>query len=135
MAKRTSKPAGIHAAYLAGIGPDQRAALERLRAAILAAAPRAEEGVSYGLPAFRLDGKPLAAFSAAKNHCSFYPMSGALVAQHADALAGFDTSKGTIRFTPEKPLPAALVRKIVKARIAEMASEGPYGGRRRRGRG
>jgi uncharacterized protein YdhG (YjbR/CyaY superfamily) len=107
--------------YLASVTAAQRAALERLRKAIQAAAPKAEEGFSYGLPAFRLDGKPLVAFGAAANHCAFYPMSSATVAAHKDDLKDYDTSKGTIRFQPDQPLPAALVRKLVKARIAENA--------------
>jgi uncharacterized protein YdhG (YjbR/CyaY superfamily) len=105
--------------YLAPLSADKRAALERLRKAIRAAAPKAEEYIGYGLAAFRLDGKPLVAFGASAKHCAFYPMSSATVDDHRDALAGYDTSKGTIRFPADKPLPAALVRKLVKARIAE----------------
>jgi uncharacterized protein YdhG (YjbR/CyaY superfamily) len=110
-------------AYLAALPADQRAALQRLRRAIRAAAPRAEECVSYSLPAFRQDGV-LVAYGAAAKHCSFFPMSPAVLAAHAGALRGFETSKGTIRFTPDKPLPAAVVRKIVKARLAENAGRG-----------
>lgn len=105
--------------YLATVGADQRASLEKLRKTIHAAAPKAEECISYGLAAFRLDGKPLVAFGATANHCAFYLMSGSTVAAHADELGGYDTSKGTVRFSAKKPLPAALVRKLVKARIAE----------------
>jgi uncharacterized protein YdhG (YjbR/CyaY superfamily) len=107
-------------AYLASLPPAQRAALEKLRQDIRAAAPLAEEGFSYGLPAFRLDGRPLACFAAAANHCSLYPMSANVIRLHADDLARYETSKGTIRFAAEKPLPATLVRKIVKARMAEL---------------
>mgnify|MGYP006906720972 CR=1 FL=1 len=71
------------------------------------------------LAAFCLDGRPLVAFGAAVNHCAFYPMSGSTVEAHRDALKDYDTSKGAIRFQPDKPLPTALVRKLVKARIAE----------------
>ena len=84
-------------------------------------APDAEEGLSYGLPAFRLKGRPLACFAAATNHCSLYPMSATVVGTLASELAAYATSKGTIRFTPEKPLPSALVRKIIKTRMAELA--------------
>ena len=107
-------------AYLASVAADKREALEKLRAAIRAAAPRAEEGFSYGLPAFRLEGRPLVCFGASANHCSFFPMSPAVIRAHAADLKSYATSKGTIRFSPDKPLPAALVRKLVKARIGEL---------------
>lgn len=112
------KPCSIDE-YLAAVSPDKRAALEKLRRAIQAAAPRAVECISYRLPTFRLDGKLLVAFGAAAHHCALYPMSAATIAAHADALKDYGTSKGTIRFQPDKPLPTALVRKLVKARIAE----------------
>jgi uncharacterized protein YdhG (YjbR/CyaY superfamily) len=105
--------------YLAGLSPEKRAALQKLRLAVRAAAPRAEECISYGMPAFRLDGKLIAGFKAAANHCSYHPMSGETVATLKADLAGYDTSPGTIRFSPRAGLPAALVRKLVKARIAE----------------
>lgn len=108
-----------HADYLAALSEDKRAALEALRKAIRAAAPRAEEYIGYGLAAFRLDGKPLVAVGATAHHCAFYLMSGSTVADHAEALEGYDTSKGTIRFPPDRPLPPALVRRLVQARIAE----------------
>lgn len=110
--------------YLAGVSAPQRTGLERLRRTIKAAVPRAEECISYGLPAFRLDGRPLVLFGAAANHCSFYPGSGATVAAHRKELRNFETSKGAIRFQPDDPLPAALVRKLVKARIAENEKAG-----------
>jgi uncharacterized protein YdhG (YjbR/CyaY superfamily) len=97
---------------------EKRAALETLRKTIRAAAPRAEECISYQIPAFRLNGL-LVAFAAAAKHCSFFPASGRLIAAHKRDLKGYDTSKGTIRFQPNRPLPAALVRRLVKARIAE----------------
>lgn len=105
--------------YLTALNDDQRAALEQLRKTIKAAAPDAEEYVNYGLPAFRLNGKMLVAIGASAKHCAFYPGSATTVAAHEKELKGFDTSKGTIRFQPEKPLPASLVRKLVKERIAE----------------
>ena len=108
-------------AYLAKLPADQRAALEKLRKAIKAAAPKAEEMVSYGLPAFSLNGRRLVCFGATKTHCAFYPMSGETIAAHKKDLAAYDTSTGTIRFRPDTPLPAALVKKLVKARIAENA--------------
>jgi len=105
--------------YLAGVSAKQRAALERLRQTIQAAVPEAEECISYGLAAFRLDGRPLVAFGAGANHCAFYPMSESTVEAHKHELEDYDTSKGTVRFAADKPLPATLVRKLLKARIAE----------------
>ena len=108
--------------YLAPLSNEKRAALEKLRRAIKSAAPRAEECISYDIPAFRLGGKLLVAFGAAANHCAFYP--GALpVKAHKDELKAYNTSKGTIRFQPDDPLPATLVRKLVKTRIAEHAAQ------------
>ena len=104
--------------YLAPLGKERRAALEALRRAIRSAAPRAEECISYGLAAFRQDGM-LVSFGVTATHCAFYLMSGTTVAAHRDELKGYDTSKGTIRFDPAKPIPAALVRRLVRARIAE----------------
>ncbi|MBI3414344.1 MAG: DUF1801 domain-containing protein [Verrucomicrobia bacterium] len=113
-----AKPKSIDE-YLLAVPTDKRAALEKIRKAIRTAAPKAEECISYGMPAFRLNGKLLVAFRVAANHCAFHPMSGSTVDAHKDALKNYDTSKGTIRFQADKPLPAALVRKLVKARIAE----------------
>src|SRR6476620_7217675 len=93
--------------YLAPLSTDKRAALERLRKAVKAAAPQAEECISYGLAAFRLNGKPLVALGATANHCAFYLMSGSTVEAHRDELKKYDTSKGTIRFPANKPLPAS----------------------------
>ncbi len=107
--------------YLAAVSDEQRVALEKLRKTIKSAAPKAEECISYQLAAFRLDGRPLVAFGASASHCAFYPMSGSTVAAHREELEGYQTSKGTIRFQPSKPLPASLVKKLVRARIAELA--------------
>jgi uncharacterized protein YdhG (YjbR/CyaY superfamily) len=106
--------------YLAALPDDQRAALEKLRKTIRAAAPKAEECISYGLAAFRQNGM-LVGFGASAKHLAFYPMNSTTVKAFKDELKGLATSKGTIRFQPDKPLPAALVRKLVKARIAENA--------------
>ena len=116
----TSKPNTIDE-YLAALSDEQRAALETLRKTIRAAAPTAEECISYGLAAFRQNGM-LVGFAAAANHLAFYPMNSTTVKAFKDELKGFETSKGTIRFQPDKPLPAALVRKLVKARLAENAA-------------
>jgi uncharacterized protein YdhG (YjbR/CyaY superfamily) len=105
--------------YLVPLPSEKRAALQWLRRHIKAAAPGAEECISYGIPAFRLDGKLLVHFGAAAKHCALYP--GAVVEAHREALKGYDTSKGTIRFQPDTPLPAALVRTLVKAQAARRA--------------
>ena len=112
-----SKPK-THATYLATLPPAQRAALEKLRQTIKSAAPKADECISYQLCAFRENG-PLVAYGATKNHCAFYLMSGTTLEKFKDNLKPFHTSKGTIRFQPENPLPATLIRKLVKARLAE----------------
>jgi uncharacterized protein YdhG (YjbR/CyaY superfamily) len=103
--------------YLAAVSADKRAALKALRKVIKGAAPEAEECISYGLPAFRLHGKFLLAYGAAANHCAFYP--GSVTQALKDELKNYDPSKGTIRFAANKPLPSALVRKLVKLRIAQ----------------
>ena len=105
--------------YLAAVPEDQRAALERLRATILAAAPEATEAIAWQMPAFKHRGRALVGYAAFKDHCSFFPMSGAVMGRFRDELAPFSTSKGTIRFTVDRPLPKTLVRKLVKARLAE----------------
>lgn len=108
--------------YLAGVTPEQRVAMEKLRKQIRAAAPKATECINYGVAAFDWHGT-LVGFSASKNHLSFIPMTGHTVAAHAEELKGYETSKGAIRFTVEKPLPAALVKKLVKERMAENAAK------------
>ena len=117
--KPGKKPASINE-YLAAVTPEKRAALQRLRKTIRATAPRAEECISYGIPAFRLDGRVLVYFAAAAKHCSFFP--GGLVKDFEDELEGYETSKGTVRFTPDHPLPVALIRKLVKAAMARNAA-------------
>jgi uncharacterized protein YdhG (YjbR/CyaY superfamily) len=116
--------------YLAALSADKRTALEKLRKTIKAAVPQAQECISYGLAAFRLNGKPLVAFGATSNHCAFYLMSGSTVETHKADLKDYDTSKGTIRFQPDDSLPTRLVRKLVKARIAENEKLGNEVGRR-----
>jgi uncharacterized protein YdhG (YjbR/CyaY superfamily) len=105
--------------FLASVPPSERAVLEDLRRTIRAAAPDATELINYGVPMFRLNGSNLVSFGAGKDHCSFYVMSPAVMEAHATDLAGFKTSKGTVNFTADGPIPAALVTKLVRARIAE----------------
>jgi uncharacterized protein YdhG (YjbR/CyaY superfamily) len=104
---------------LAGLPEETRSALEGLRRTIAKAAPEAVEVISYGVPAFKYRGRPLVSFGAGKQHCAFYVQSPAVMEAHRDELVGYETAKGTIRFAPGKPLPADLVTKLVKARIAE----------------
>ena len=106
--------------YLAGVNANQRAALEKLRQTIRAAAPGAEECISYGLAAFRFEGRALVAFGGWTNHCAFYPMSSVTLKAFQSQLRSFQTSKGTIRFSVDKPLPSALVKHLVRARLAEL---------------
>lgn len=103
--------------WLARLPADQRTALEKLRVQIRTAAPSAEEAISYGQPTFKLHGH-LVAFGAFKKHLSFFPMSSSIIATFPEA-EPFVTSKGTMQFQPDKPIPAALVKKIVKRRIAQ----------------
>jgi uncharacterized protein YdhG (YjbR/CyaY superfamily) len=106
-------------AFLARLPDQTRTALESLRRAIAVAAPGAEESINYGVPAFKYRGRPLVSFGAAKNHCSFYVQSLAVMEAHRDELAAYDTSKGTVRFAPDAPLTDTLVATLVRARIAE----------------
>lgn len=112
-------------AFLVDLPRDVRDALEALRATIAAAAPDAEEAVAYGVPAFRYRGRPLVSFGTGKAHCALYVQSPAVMEAHTDLLAGHDTSKGTVRFTPDRPLPADLVTTLVRARLAETDAAAP----------
>jgi uncharacterized protein YdhG (YjbR/CyaY superfamily) len=105
--------------YLASVNGQYRDALQKLRQTIQVVAPKAEECISYGIPAFRLNGRSLVYFGAWANHCALYPGSSATLKKFRNELRDLQISKGTIRFSREKPLPAALVKKLVKARIAE----------------
>ena len=105
--------------YLATAKPDQRRTLAKLRQTIRAVAPKAEECISYGIPAFCLNGRSLVFFGAWTNHCAFYPGSSRTLKKFQRDLKSFQITEGTIRFSPDNPLPLALVSKLVKARIAE----------------
>lgn len=109
-----------HDEVLAALPADQRRALERLRAEIRRAAPDAVETISYGAAAFKLDGRSLVSYGAARAHCSFYVQSPAVVTAFAARLEGFRLTKGSILFTPDRPIPAPLVGAIVQARVDEV---------------
>lgn len=118
-AKTASRPPTSVDEYLSRLPEDQRAALERLRTLVRAAAPAADECINYGVCALRLNGDVIVGFGATRTHCAMYLFSGSTIADHRDALARYDTTKGAIRFQAGSPLPAALVRRLVRARIAE----------------
>ena len=121
MTSAKNKPKSIDD-YLSQVSREHRAALQDLRRAVRAAVPNAEERISYGLPSFYLDGHPFVAFGSWAKHCAFYPMSSATIKAFQKELKDFPTSKGTVQFAPEKPLPKTLLKKLIKARIAEAAS-------------
>jgi uncharacterized protein YdhG (YjbR/CyaY superfamily) len=106
--------------YLARVPEPARTTLEKMRAVVRSVVPEATETITYQMPTFKYKGRSLVAFAAFKNHCSLFPMSGAVIEKFKDDLEGFHTSKGTLQFPVDKPLPASLVKKIIKARIAEI---------------
>jgi uncharacterized protein YdhG (YjbR/CyaY superfamily) len=106
-------------AYLARLPRDVAAGLRKLRATISAVSPNAEFGTSYGIPAFRVNGRPLVWFAAFKQHSSFFP-GAAAIRLHSDELKYYKTSKGTVQFPHGKPPPAKLIAKLIKTRIAEL---------------
>jgi uncharacterized protein YdhG (YjbR/CyaY superfamily) len=108
--------------YLAGLPGDQRQLLAGLRARIARLVPEATEAISYGMPAFKLDGRFLVSYAGWKAHCSLYPLTDSFMASHADEIAGFDRTKGSIHFTPQKPLPDRVIDDLIAARVADLRS-------------
>lgn len=105
--------------YLADLDPTKRATLEAVRASILEVVPEAEQCIAYSAPAFKVEGKAVAGFAAFKHHLSYLPHSGSVFTALGDDVAGYQTSKGALRFAVDKPLPKRLVRKLVKVRMRE----------------
>jgi uncharacterized protein YdhG (YjbR/CyaY superfamily) len=106
-------------AYISAAPEPQRSTLSAMRAAIGSLLPRAEECLAYGMPSWRVDGTAVAGIAASTRHCAFFPHSGTTLDGLADALTGFDLAKGTVRFSVDTPLPTALVRAVIKARLEE----------------
>jgi uncharacterized protein YdhG (YjbR/CyaY superfamily) len=115
-------------AYLADLPPAQQNVLQRLRERVRQVAPDAEETISYGMPAFRYDGKFLLSYAGWQRHCSLYPMTDAIRSRYASELEGFGGTKGSIHFTPERPLPDTVVDELIRARIADLEGGRGYEG-------
>jgi uncharacterized protein YdhG (YjbR/CyaY superfamily) len=116
------KPKSVEA-YVKGLTSESRAAIQKLRETIAAAVPQAEEGITYSMPGFKLDGKGLVCYAAFKDHYSFFPMSGGAIEANRDELGDRVTGKGTIRFEYGERLPVGLVKKVVKWRVAELTAK------------
>jgi len=107
--------------YLANLDEPKRTTLQRLRQTIRSVVPESEEGISYGLPAFRLQGKVIAGFAAFKNHLSYLPHSGSVFAEMPDDVAGYVTSKGALQFPIDRPLPKGLVKRLIAIRLKQVS--------------
>ena len=112
-----------HDAYLTTVSDDQRACLEHLRAVIHAEVPDAEEVISYAMPGFRKPGGKVFAGYAARKNCGYYPHSGNILNQFANELTGCKWTEGAVQFTPANPLPDDLIRRLVRARLAEIDAQ------------
>jgi uncharacterized protein YdhG (YjbR/CyaY superfamily) len=126
-AKRPAKPSANSEpatkevnAMLAAAPKEHRAALQRIRETVMATVPDSVEAISYGVPAFRYKGKPLAGYASQKDHCSYFPMSGSIVGTMKKELKDFKTTKGGVQFQPEQPIPTAVLKKLILARKADI---------------
>jgi uncharacterized protein YdhG (YjbR/CyaY superfamily) len=123
VADMAAKPTTIDA-YLATVDREKRAALEALRSTIHGLVPGLVECVSYGMPAFSRDGRVIAGFQATKKGCSYYPFSGTTLSSLDGDLGAYSKTKSALHFTPASPLPRTIIRKLLKARIAELKATG-----------
>ena len=115
-------PMSVMDDYLDGLAPEQKAALARVREIVAELVPDAEEGKSYGMPAFIYAGRPLLGFRAAQKHLSIFPFSPAAIEAVSDRLDGFDLAKGTIRFTPDHPVPQTVLADMIRHREREITA-------------
>jgi uncharacterized protein YdhG (YjbR/CyaY superfamily) len=109
--------------YLAKLEEPKRTTLQNLRETIHSVIPDAEEGISYGMPAFRLHGRVVAGFAAFKNHLSYVPHSGSVLSELPEDVAGYVTSQGALQFPIDEPLPRALVMKLIAVRLKEVGRQ------------
>jgi uncharacterized protein YdhG (YjbR/CyaY superfamily) len=109
--------------YLATLDEPKRSTLEALRESVLEILPEAEQCIAYGAPAFKVNGKAVAGFAAFKDHLTYLPHSGSVLATLQDDVAPYETSKGSLKFAVDKPLPKRLVKKLVSARMRELGFE------------
>ena len=110
--------------YLDGVPEPQRSTLTQVRTTLVALLPDAEQTISYGSPTFKIGGKGVAGFAAFARHCSYLPMSGSVTAALADELADYETTKGSVKFPVDAPLPEPVLRALVEARLAELGLRG-----------
>ena len=108
--------------YMAGLPADQRQLLQGLRERIATLVPEATQAISYGMPAFRLDGRFLLSYAGWRSHCSLYPLTDSFMASHADEIEPFDRTKGSLHFTPQKPIPDRVLDDLILARVADVRS-------------
>jgi uncharacterized protein YdhG (YjbR/CyaY superfamily) len=111
--------------YLRGVEEPKRSTLQALRHAIIDVIPDAEQGISYGMPAFRVHGKTVAGFAAFKDHLSYLPHSGTVLEQLADDLAGYTMPKGSLHFPVDQPLPRSVVKRLIAVRLSEADRRSP----------